>query len=405
MEPIDLKQDIRKLALQQQGYVTNLRRMFHQHPEVSGKEQGTRERLIAEIERMGLPYQKLPGTGIIARIEGKKPGKHRVLRADMDALPLQEERVNLQRAKVCVSQVRGVCHACGHDAHMAVLLGTMKILSEMREELPGTVYCCFEEGEETNCGIVPMLRALEKYPVEECFALHVYSGLAAGKVSIEPGPRMAGTVGIGFHIKGRSGHGSRPDQALNPIIPAAHIITQLNSAFMNRLNVEETVTLGIGTIRAGEASNTIPDDAYVGGTARFFNRQEGEKALSIINRIAESTAACHDCTIEFEERNKIAPYPVINDAAVTARVQHALKQICGSEALGECDRWYASECYSAYLEKYPGALGFLGIRNEEYGSGAAHHNGKFDVDESVLYLGVCAELAFVLGEEAQSHER
>lgn len=390
--------EIKGLALGEQDYVIQMRREFHKHPEVSGKEWETRKRLIAEIEAMGIPYEEVPGTGLIAVIKGEKPGKNKVLRADIDALPLQEERENLKREKECISQTDGVCHACGHDAHMAMLLGTMKLLCRMKEELPGTVYCCFEEGEETNCGIEAMIKALEKYPVDSCFALHVYSGLEAGKVNITPGPRMAGTVGIGFHIKGKSGHGSRPDQAVNPIIPAAHIITQLNSAFMNQLDVEETVTLGLGMVKAGEATNVIPDDAYVGGTARFFSRQEGEKALAIVNRIAESTAASHRCRIEFERRNGISPYPVVNDRETALKTQKNLAAICGEEVLGECDKWYASECYSAYLEKYPGALGFLGIRGEEYGSGAAHHNGKFDIDESVLYLGVCAEMAFALGE-------
>lgn len=118
----------------------------------------------------------------------------------------------------------------------------MKVLLKLRDNLKGSVYCCFEEGEETNCGIDTMLEALNDYPVDECFALHVYNGLDAGKVNIEAGPRMAGTVGIGFYVNGKAGHGSRPDQAVNPIIPGAHIITQIDSAFMNQLNVEETVT-------------------------------------------------------------------------------------------------------------------------------------------------------------------
>lgn len=386
---------IRELALGQQDYAVRMRREFHRYPEVSGEEWKTRGRLIAEIEKMGLPYEKVPGTGLIAVIQGKKPGKSRVLRADMDGLPLKEERENLVREKVCVSQTDGVCHACGHDAHMAVLLGTMKVLCQMQEELSGTVYCCFEEGEETNCGVDAMLKALEKYPVDECFALHVYNALDAGRINVVPGPRMAGTVGIGITVKGRSGHGSRPDQAVSPIIPAAHIITQLNSAFMNQLNVEETVTLGIGMVKAGEATNIIPDTAYVGGTARFFNREEGEKALAVINRVVENTAACHGCTVAFEGRHNISPYPVVNDRQVAERVRNAVKEICGGKVLGDCDKWYASECYSAYLAKYPGALGFLGIRNKEYGSGAAHHNGRFDIDESGLWLGICAETAFV----------
>lgn len=282
--------DVKALASELEGYVVGMRREFHRHPEISGHETHTRDVIIRELEAMNVKYRLLDGTGIIAFIEGGKPGKNRVIRADIDALPVQEEAENLCRRKECVSEIPGVCHDCGHDAHMFVLLGTMRLLLRMRDDVPGKVYCCFEEGEETNCGIDTMIDALKDYVVDECFALHVYSGLDAGKINVVPGPLMAGTVGIGFHIKGRKGHGSRPDQAINPIIPAAHIITQLNSAFMNQLNVEETVTLGLGKVTAGEATNVIPDDAYVGGTVRFFDPSEGEKALSIINRIVENTA-------------------------------------------------------------------------------------------------------------------
>lgn len=391
MEPGKLKQ----LALQYEDYVIRMRREFHEHPEVSGKEIETRKRLLREIKAMGLPYELVPGTGLIVTIKGGKPGRNKLLRADMDALPLQEDTVNLAGPKACLSQNPGVCHACGHDAHMAVLLGTMQVLNKIRDEVPGTIYCCFEEGEETNCGIKAMLQALEKYTIDECFALHVYFGLDAGQVNIAPGPRMAGTAGIGVFIHGKSGHGSRPDQAINPIIPAAHMIAQWNSAFMNQLNVEETVTLGIGKVVAGTATNIIPDTAYVGGSARFFNRQEGEKALQIINRVAENTAQVYGCTVTYEDRHGISPYPVVNDEGVALNVQKKVVEICGRHVLGDCDKWYASECYSAYLTRYKGALGLLGIRNKAYGSGAPHHNGKFDIDEGALVLGVCTEAAFV----------
>lgn len=387
--------DIKAIAYEYEEYVTAMRREFHRHPELSGEEYHTRQVIIRELEAMQVPYVFLKGTGVIAFIEGKRPGKHRALRADMDGLPVKEDEENLLRKKVCISDIDGVCHACGHDAHMAVLLGTMKVLVRLKEELEGMVYCCFEEGEETNCGVESMLEMLKEYPVEECFALHVYSGLEAGKVNVAPGPRMAGTVGIGFNVRGKAGHGSRPDQAANPVVPAAHIVTQIDSAFLNQIHAEETVTLSICMFQAGETTNVIPEQAYIGGTARFFNREEGAKALDIINTVAEHTALCHKCTIEFLPRNQVSLQPVINDGKVASDVQRKLEEICGAQVLSECDRWYASESYSKYLERYPGALGFLGIRSEAYGSGAAHHNGKFDMDESALILGVCAELAFV----------
>ena len=390
--------EVKKLVFQYHDYIIKMRREFHKHPELSGEEFHTRNVLIREIESMGATYRLLKGTGIIAMIQGGKPGKNRLLRADIDALPVQEERENLKQEKACVSDIEGKCHACGHDAHMAMLLGTRKVIKRMQEDIEGTVYCCFEEGEETNCGIITMMEALKEYHIDECFALHVYSGLDVGKINVVPGPRMAGTVGIGFYVKGKTGHGSRPDQAANPIIPAAHIITQLDSAFLNQLDAEETVTLGVCMFKAGEAVNVIPDKAYIAGTARYFNKAEGKKALHIINTVAENTAACHRCSIEFTERNKIILFPVVNDEQVAENTQRKICEICGDKALGDCDRWYASETYSMYLERYPGALGFLGIRNDDFGSGAAHHNGKFDIDESALVLGVCAEVAFVLSK-------
>ena len=292
------------------NYIVEMRREFHRYPEVSGKEQHTREILVRELEKMGVPYRLLPGTGLIGIMEGGKPGKHRVVRADIDALPITEAKENLKQEKVCISEKPGVCHACGHDAHMAMLLGTMKVLVEMKEELEGTVYCCFEEAEEDITGVAAMMEALQDYPIDECFALHVYSGLEAGKIDISAGPRMAGTAGIGFYLNGRSGHSSRPDQAINPIIPAAHIITQLNSAFMNQIDAEKTVTLSICMMNGGTADNVIPERVYVGGTARFFDREEGEKAQQIINKITENTAACHNCTVDFQPRNHIMVYPV-----------------------------------------------------------------------------------------------
>ena len=202
---------MRDLVAQQEEYIISMRRAFHTHPEVSGQEFDTRDLLIRELEGMGVPYQKVPGTGLVAVIQGARPGKNRLLRADIDALPLQEDENNLKGPKTCVSARPGVCHACGHDAHMAMLLGTMRVLLQLREQLCGTVYCCFEEGEETNCGIDAMMEALKAYPVEECFALHVYNNPEGftGFFEVEPWVRefaaMNGIPVYGSYHAGRVG--------------------------------------------------------------------------------------------------------------------------------------------------------------------------------------------------------
>lgn len=392
-----MAQEWKEFAYGQQEYLTQMRREFHRHPELSGQEHHTREVIMRELDAMGIPYEKIEGTGLIATIKGGKPGVCKMLRADIDGLPVLEDSVNLKDKKVCISEKKGFCHACGHDGHMAMLLTTLKILNAHKEEIPGTILGCFEEGEEETTGVFKMLKALEAYPVKRCFALHVYANLQSGKLSMVPGPRMAGTVGIGITFIGKAGHGSRPDQARNPIIPAAHFVSELNSAFLNQPDAEETTTLGLCKIRAGEATNVIPDRAYIGGTARYFNKAEGEKAFRLVNATAEHTAAIHGCGVEYESRHKISLPPVVNNATIAHQVYDGMTKMCGKAALGECDKWYASESFSLYMEKkYPGALGLLGIRNEALGTGAAHHNGKFDIDESALPLGVCAELVFAL---------
>ena len=391
-------QELGKLARDQQDYIVSLRRYFHVHAEISRQEVHTKEKIMEELKGMGIPCETIPhSNALIAILKGGRPGKNKVLRADMDALPLQEDPENLKGPKVCVSQNPGAMHACGHDAHMAMLLGAMKVLKQVQADIPGTVYCCFEEAEETYYGWKVMLKELEKYPIDEVFALHVYFQLDAGKINIQPGPRMAGNMRIAFTLKGRSGHGSRPDQSINPINPAIHIISQLNSAYNNMLNVEQTETLAICQLQAGTALNIIPDSIFVGGTSRFFSKEEREKAFPMMNRIIENTTKSFGCEVSYGDMHGQGPVPVVNDPVIATKVHDTVAAMYGKEIMGDCPKWYASEGFSRYMEKYPGALGLVGIRNKEYGSGAAHHNSRFDMDEKGLYLGTAAHLAFVFG--------
>jgi amidohydrolase len=389
------KEVIRKLIKEQQEYMVTLRRHFHENPEVAGTEFRTREKIAYELEQLGVPYEFIHGTGLIAKIEGGKEGKHVVLRADMDALPLAEEAENLKGPKACLSGKTEVCHACGHDAHMAMLFGAIRVLWQLRNELSGIVYCCFEEGEEKSVAVNDMLQALDKYRIDTSFAIHVYSGLESGKISLEEGPRMAGFGGIDVLFKGKSGHGSRPDRAINPIIPAAHFITSLHSAYMNQLSAEETTTLGVTCFQAGNSDNVIPETARVAGSIRFFNAAEGLKAFVLMKKLSELTAASHNCTVEYGERARIILNPVINDPECSRIAAKSFRDIYPEGSISLCPKWYASESFGRYLESYPGVLALLGIRNEELGTGAEHHNGHFDVDESVLVIGAAAEVAYV----------
>ena len=276
-----------------------------------------------------------------------------------------------------------------------MLLGAMQILSDLRGELSGTVLFCFEEGEETNSGVAALLAALEKYHVDRCWAIHLYAGLEENKLSVDPGPRMAGAAGIRLKFIGKSGHGSRPDLAVNPLFCGASFLNNLCVAFCNRIAAGKTVTMGITTFQAGEAANVIADTARIEGTFRFFDLEEGKKALQITKQIADHTAAMHNCQVEYDPLMfSHLGGPTVTDPACAAVADRVLRQVLPEGTLVPCEPWYAGESFRLWLERYPGVFAFLGIRNEAAGYGAPHHNGKFDFNEAVLKTGAIATARF-----------
>lgn len=387
-------QKIKEQAQELQEYTIASRRKIHRYAEISGTEFKTRNYIRGEAEKLGLLVECLDGTGLIVTLDTGRPGKSLVLRADMDALPLAEHENNMAGPRVCVSENPETCHACGHDAHCAMLLTSMKMLSGMREELSGIIYFCFEEGEEDGGGTEIMKSALQQKKIDGAWGIHVYAGLDSGKISVEAGPRMSGGVGVDVIVKGKGGHGSRPDHAINPVFTAAQILPNLACAFENQLDVEKTVTLGITSIQGGQAGNVIPETARILGSFRFFDAEEGKKAEKILKSVCEHTAAMSGCTIEYGKHSSWRLKPVINDQACSSLAEQSLKEILPESAVVQCDRWFASESFSEISHMVPSVFAFLGIRNPEYGSGAPHHNERFDVDEGVLSMGVTATVKY-----------
>ena len=330
---------IRLQAEAQQDYVIESRRTIHRFAEVSGKEFKTSAFIEEEIKKAGLPYEKAGDTGWIAILDTGKPGSRIALRADIDALLVPEEPNNLAGPRVVVSDDPHTSHACGHDAHTAMLLGAMRVLAEQRDNLAGVIYFCFEEGEEDGRGILAML---------------------------------------------------------NPVFCAASILTNTATAWVNQITAGRTVTLGVTSIQGGEAPNVIPDTADILGSLRFFNDEEGEKAVRIFKNVAEHTAAMNNCQVQFDDRFCVLCAPVINDEYYSNLISAALPEVLlENVTVSSCEPWYASESFSCYRRICPSVLAHLGINNPSYGSGAAHHNGFFDVDEGVLSTGVIATLKFV----------
>lgn len=373
------------------------RRTIHTFAELGGKEYKTHEYISSFIEKMGLPYENVTNFAMIATLDTGKEGPHIVLRADMDALPLSENPENLSRKRNCISEQKNTCHACGHDAHSAMLLGSMEVLCEMKEKLTGTIYFCFESGEEVGSSYRQMMEALSRRRVDTAWALHVYSALESGKIGIREGACMSGFGPLIMTVKGRSGHGSRPDLSVNPVFAAAAIVANIPGAFVNQLDVEKTVTFGVTSIRGGESLNVFPEEAYIGGSMRYFDIEEGKKAQQIVIKVAEHTAAMHNCTVDCSKMSGNIGTPVVNSAAHAKLAKATAREIYGEAAVPEeFPMWYASESFGGYLRAYPGVLALLGIKNPEYGSGAEHHNERFDVDEGVLDMGVKVTVNYVV---------
>lgn len=406
----ELQRHFQEKAESYKDYTVDCRRKIHEMAELSNEEVNTSAFVEEELKKMGLPTVRPAEYTVVAVLDTGRPGKKVALRADLDALAVPENPDNLAGPRVCRSNTPDkTCHACGHDAHSAMLLTAAKILTEEKDHLNGTIYFCFEQGEETGkligaTGILNYLK--EQGGVDTVWAIHVYNKLESGKLCVDAGPRMAGAAGVDTTIIGKSGHGSRPDRAINPVFCAASILPNLASAFINQLNVEETVTCGITSIEGGgESSNIIPDTARIRGSFRFFNVKEGEKAVQVYRKVSDATAEMMGCRAEHNPvRERVLGNPCINDEKCSQIAAAAIGAVTPEGTVTTAEKWYASESYSFYLSTYQGILCHLGIKNEAYGSGAEHHNTYFDVDEGVLPLGVLATAAYAAafcGEDAE----
>ena len=391
--------DLMKLALAQKDYVAALRRYFHEYPELSGLEENTLARIKTELDSLGIPWEEAPQGGVIGRLEGSRPGKTVLLRADVDALPVQESPENGGTApRTCCSKVPGVMHACGHDAHAAMLLGAARLLSGLREQLAGTLYFTFERGEEAGGNAVPLLEYMQRRGIkpDTCWAIHVYSSMESGTMSVEPGGIMAGNLGFNVTIRGRGGHGSRPDQASSPIDCFNGVYTALNAVRMRYVSPFEPLTMSLGTVQSGTRANIIPGELTFTGTVRCFDREQaGLPFKNAFRRVVEHICAAYDCEAVIN-RLSGPTLGVVNDPDCAAAAKRALSAAIGSHRVVRHEPWMASESFGLYQKALaPGVFAFLGVRSPETG-GAAHHNEQFDLDENALPYGVAATAAYAL---------
>lgn len=372
----------------------SIRNYLHENPEVSDKEYQTAEYLKKECEKLGLIVEDAANTtGFTALLDTGRPGKTLGIRTDIDALPIAENTNNLKYPKEVVSKVDGVSHACGHDSHMATLLTTARILTGLKDELSGKIYFIFEEGEETGGGIDAMVDHLRDKGLDACYGNHQSPFLPVGKISIVKGPSHAGCAGVEFDVIGKGGHGSRPDKCINPLTATASIVNALTTAWVNQLDLKNTVTFGLGAINGGAASNVIPDSCNVKGTLRFFDDKAGEDALEVLKSVTTDVARAHKCEVEFSDYTRIVAYPTINDPEVSRNAIKSLKDIY-PDAFVEGKPTFGSESFFGYQRLCPSVYTRYGVGNEDAGIAAGAHTPEFDLDPEGIKYAVGLQVKF-----------
>jgi len=360
--------------------LTKIRRYFHSYPELSFEEYETSEFIACFLEKLGIEVQRnVAKTGVVGFLRCDGAQKTYAFRADMDALPIDEE-TGVEFA----SRKKGVMHACGHDGHMAILLGLAKFLSENSEKLQANVLFIFQPAEEGAGGAFPMIKEgiLKKYNVDSIFGLHIFPEIEEGRVGARPGVMMAQTGEIDIKIKGKSGHGAMPHKTIDSIVAASHFISALQSIISRNVDPFDSAVITIGRISGGEKRNIIAEEVILEGILRAFKEEVFQLLKSRIRDIMVGTERVFGVRISIDERDL---YPAVyNDEDLFP----VLVASVGNENIEIINPLMISEDFSYYQKEVPGIFFMLGCKNEKKGYVHTLHSNKFNFDERVLLIGV-----------------
>lgn len=385
--------DIKEKAENIKDYIIEMRRHFHQNPELSLEEFETTKKIVNELEKMGIEVSTFKDglTGCIGTIKGAKEGKTLLLRADIDALSVHEQ-TNLEFA----SRVDGKMHACGHDCHAAMLLGVAKILSEMKDKFSGNIKLFFQAAEEIGLGAKLSIEQGVMDNVDACYGVHVTPRFESPKINMQYGERMAATDVFKLTVEGTSSHGSSPHLGHDAIVASAAIITALQTIVSRINNPLKPAVVTIGTIKGGQRFNIIANEVIMEGNVRTFDEIFRKEIETHIREIAESVAKAHSCTAKLEYRYGTGV--VLNkDKNLVDIAQNAVKKLYGEDSLVEMEKITGGEDFSLLMEKAPGIFGYIGTRNPKVpGSEKINHHECFTVDEDALIRGTAVAVQFAL---------
>ena len=394
-EKTDLLARMKELANAQHAELVNIRRHLHENPELGFEEVATAQYIADYLAGLGLEVtSQVAKTGVVALIRGVQPGKTVAIRADMDALPIQE--LNEVPYK---SKHPGKMHACGHDAHVAAAIGAARILWELRDQINGNVKFIFQPAEEAPGGAEPMIAAgvLENPTVDAIIGGHVWGGLESGIIEVMSGPTMASSDIIRLKIIGKGGHAAQPHTTIDPIVIASEIVGALQKLVSRQTDPFESVVISICSFHAGDVFNVIPHSAYLEGAVRTLNNELRQELPHKIEKIIRGITEPYGATYELDY---YLGYPVtVNDPGVTETVRKAAVSVLGADKVRVAARAsMGGEDYAYFLNKVPGTYIRIGTRNPEKGICQEMHHPRFDIDEAVLELTpvVYAQAAFDL---------
>lgn len=364
---------------------------IHQHPELGFQEVRTAALAADELQKLGISVKRNIGkTGVVGDIDVPGATQRMLLRADMDALPVQEES-----GEPFASTTPGVSHLCGHDSHVAMLMGAARLLAAHRDRLKCNVRFMFQPSEEAGPGgALAMIGDGVLEGVTRAFAIHVFTAHQAGQWGLRTGPVMAAVDALKFTITGRGGHAATPEVCIDPIVAASQVVMSLQTIMSRRIRPHDAGVLSICTIHGGDAFNVIPQTVTMLGTLRSHSQAMRVRTKKLMRDILDGVQLATGCRIELEIDDS---YPVLsNNGEVIEQARRLVQTMFGHERTVEVDKKFGGEDFAYVAERIPAAMVYLGVGNPQMGITAAHHNPAFRIDESVLWQGAALLAAMAL---------